>query len=75
MTVSGTNVRTGVLARMDWSPTPASAQRPGQVSHQSHVHGTNGPEVQPLASLPLRVPTSIPGPLSTLLQAGIALKM
>lgn len=31
MTASGTSARTGVLARMGWSPTPASAQRPGQV--------------------------------------------
>ena len=32
MTVLGTSVRTGAPARMGWAPTPASAQRPGQVS-------------------------------------------
>lgn len=46
MTVSGTSVRTGVLARMGWAPTPVSAQRPGQVSHLSQVHGTCGPSDQ-----------------------------
>lgn len=30
MTVSGTSVSTGVLAKMDWIHTPASAQKPGQ---------------------------------------------
>lgn len=30
MTVSSTTVRMGALARMDWAPTHASAQRLGQ---------------------------------------------
>lgn len=75
MTVSGTSVRTGVLAKMDWIHTPASAQKPGQVRYLSQVHGTCDPEVQPLASPPHRAPRFSPCPLRTPVQAPTALKM
>lgn len=75
MTVLGTSVRTGASARMGWPPTPASAQRPGQVSPLSQVDGTSGPDGQPPFSSPHRAPSCSACPLLTALQAGIALKM
>ena len=75
MTVSGTSVRTGAPARMGWAPTPASAQKPGQVSHLNQVAGTGGPDGQPPFSSPHRAPSCSACPLLTPLQAGIALKM
>lgn len=75
MTVSGTSVRTGAPARMGWAPTPASAQRPGQVSRLSQADGTGGPDGQPRLSSLHRAPSCSICPLLTPLQAGIALKM
>jgi len=66
MTVLGTSVRTGAPARMGWAPTPASAQRPGQVSR-----GTGGPDGQ-LPSLALTwPPAAAPVPFSLPYRLGL----
>lgn len=70
MTVLATSVRMGALARMGWAPTPASAQRPGQVSCVSRVHSTCSPDGLPLASPPHRAPSSSLCPLPTPPPAG-----
>lgn len=62
MTVSGTSVRTGAPVRMGWAPTPASAQRPGQVSRFSQVDGTSGPDGSPCSPLLTGPPAPAPVP-------------
>ena len=71
MTVLGTSVRTGAPARMGWASTPASAQRPGQVSRLSQVDGTGGPDGQPPSLVLTWPPAAAPVPFSLPYRLGL----